>query len=167
MTEDGIDCISLSRSHLPSFEREQDIFVVTACSSSESWELQQHPRLWHSRAGEGAVHSINSGHATGFAGAHLSSTWTCRLMNRAAHGPSPRNQVNGAVTFYREIGTYEVTQRDTSVLGKRHAVARRRRHINGQIGRRKSRNPASRRPGKIVSSNWLASIIKRIPYRLR
>src|SRR5215471_7436807 len=30
-------------------------------SSSESWELQQHPRLWHSRAGGGAVHSINSG----------------------------------------------------------------------------------------------------------
>ena len=29
--------------------------------------------------------------------------------------------------------------------------------------------PAPRRPGKIVSraSNWLASIIKRIPYRLR
>jgi hypothetical protein len=47
-------------------------------------------------------------------------------MNRAAHGPCPRNQENGAVTFYREIGTYAVTQRDTSVLRKRHAVARRR-----------------------------------------
>jgi hypothetical protein len=37
---------------------------VIACmfSSSESWELQQHPRLWHSRAGGGAVHSIKSGH---------------------------------------------------------------------------------------------------------
>jgi hypothetical protein len=46
-------------------------------------------------------------------------------MNRAAHGPCPRNQENGAVTFYREIGTYAVTQRDTSVLRKRHAVARR------------------------------------------
>jgi hypothetical protein len=30
-------------------------------SSSKSWELQQHPRLRHSRAGEGAVHSINYG----------------------------------------------------------------------------------------------------------
>src|SRR5262245_50194309 len=49
-----------------------------------------------------------------------------RLMNRAAHGPCPRNQENGAVTFYREISTYAFTQRDTSVLGKRHAVARRR-----------------------------------------
>jgi hypothetical protein len=29
--------------------------------SSESWELQQRPRLWHSRAGGGAVHSIKSG----------------------------------------------------------------------------------------------------------
>src|SRR6516165_9548866 len=38
--------------------------TVIACmySSSDSWELQQHPRLWHSRAGGGAVHSINSGH---------------------------------------------------------------------------------------------------------
>jgi hypothetical protein len=37
---------------------------VIACmfSSSKSWELQQHPRLWHSRAGGGAVHSIRSGH---------------------------------------------------------------------------------------------------------
>src|SRR6516225_2473300 len=31
-------------------------------SSSESWELQQHPRLWHPRAGGGAVHSIKSRH---------------------------------------------------------------------------------------------------------
>src|SRR6516162_10943224 len=31
-------------------------------SSSESWELQQAPRRWHSRAGGGAVHSIKSGH---------------------------------------------------------------------------------------------------------
>src|SRR6516165_1636318 len=40
--------------------------TVIACmfSSSDSWELQQHPRLWHSRAGGGAVHSIRSGHAT-------------------------------------------------------------------------------------------------------
>src|SRR5271154_4991729 len=37
--------------------------VVIACmpGSSESWELQQHPHLWHSRAGGGAVHSIISG----------------------------------------------------------------------------------------------------------
>src|SRR5215469_18815456 len=30
--------------------------------SSESWEPQQAPRRWHSRAGGGAVHSIKSGH---------------------------------------------------------------------------------------------------------
>src|SRR5271169_2801978 len=38
--------------------------VVVACmiGSSVSWEPQQHPLLWHSRAGGGAVHSINSGH---------------------------------------------------------------------------------------------------------
>src|SRR5271155_335652 len=39
--------------------------VVIACipGSSESWELQQHPHLWHSRAGGGAVHSIRSGYS--------------------------------------------------------------------------------------------------------
>src|SRR5262245_6833053 len=38
--------------------------VVTACmlGSSESWGPYQHPPLWHSRAGGGAVHGINSGH---------------------------------------------------------------------------------------------------------
>src|SRR5262245_49521762 len=38
--------------------------VLTACmiGSSESWGPQQHPLSWHSRAGGGAVHSINSGH---------------------------------------------------------------------------------------------------------
>src|SRR5262249_55444652 len=30
--------------------------------SSQSWGPQQHPLSWHSRAGGGAVHSINSGH---------------------------------------------------------------------------------------------------------
>src|SRR5262249_7004222 len=41
--------------------------TVIACmfSSSDSWELQQHPRLWHSRAGGGAVHSIRSRHGHG------------------------------------------------------------------------------------------------------
>src|SRR5215831_18666239 len=36
--------------------------VVTVCmdSSSESWEPYQPPLPWHSRAGGGAVHSINS-----------------------------------------------------------------------------------------------------------
>ena len=29
--------------------------------SSESWEFHQAPRLWHSRAGEGTVHSIING----------------------------------------------------------------------------------------------------------
>jgi len=31
-------------------------------SSSESWEPNQHPHPWHSRAGGGAVHSINRRH---------------------------------------------------------------------------------------------------------
>src|SRR5882757_9387832 len=37
--------------------------VVTVCmdSSSESWEPQLLPQLWHSRAGGGAVHSIKFG----------------------------------------------------------------------------------------------------------
>src|SRR6266849_3709067 len=37
--------------------------VVTVCmgSSSESWEPQQPPYPWHSRAGGGAVHSLKSG----------------------------------------------------------------------------------------------------------
>jgi len=37
--------------------------VVTTCmiGSSESWLHQQQPYSWHSRAGGGAVHSINSG----------------------------------------------------------------------------------------------------------
>jgi hypothetical protein len=30
--------------------------------SSESWLHQQQPYSWHSRAGGGAVHSINSGY---------------------------------------------------------------------------------------------------------
>jgi hypothetical protein len=38
--------------------------VATVCmnNSSESWEPQQHPHRWHSRAGGGAVHSIKSCH---------------------------------------------------------------------------------------------------------
>src|SRR6266404_605336 len=37
--------------------------VVIVCmeSSSEPWEPFQRPHRWHSRAGGGAVHSINSG----------------------------------------------------------------------------------------------------------
>jgi hypothetical protein len=34
--------------------------------NSESRELQQRPRLWHSRAGRGAIHSITSGHLSLF-----------------------------------------------------------------------------------------------------
>jgi hypothetical protein len=45
------------------------------------------------------------------------------LVNSASHSPCSRNQTNGAVTFYREVGTYAVTQGDTPVLGKRHTVA--------------------------------------------
>jgi hypothetical protein len=42
-------------------EAEQIANLETWFSSSESWELQQHPRVGHSRAGGGAVHSISSG----------------------------------------------------------------------------------------------------------
>src|SRR6516165_3013393 len=48
-------------------------------SSSESWGLQQHPRLWHSRAGGGAVHSINrrqSSNQKGFGSERHCSTST-------------------------------------------------------------------------------------------
>jgi class 3 adenylate cyclase len=40
-----------------------ETIVVTVCmdSSSESWEPQLLPQLWHSRAGGGAVHSIKVG----------------------------------------------------------------------------------------------------------
>src|SRR5580765_4844520 len=46
--------------------------VVTTCmiGSSESWLHQQQPYSWHSRAGGGAVHSINSGLSIG-----LSLSW--------------------------------------------------------------------------------------------
>jgi hypothetical protein len=39
--------------------------VVSVCmiGSSESWGLNSTPNPWHSCAGEGAVHSINSGHS--------------------------------------------------------------------------------------------------------
>ena len=37
------------------------VVLVHFLAPHAGWELQQHPRLWHSRAGEGAVHSINSG----------------------------------------------------------------------------------------------------------
>src|SRR6516162_9188569 len=39
---------------------------------------------------------------------------SCRLTNRAAHGPCSRNQGNGAVTFYWEIRTYAVTHSRTA-----------------------------------------------------
>src|SRR6516165_6394025 len=48
-------------------------------SSSESWKLQQHPRLWHSRAGGGAVHSIKSGHRAPAAPSCRADP--CRLLN--------------------------------------------------------------------------------------
>src|SRR5512147_3270511 len=47
------------------------------------------------------------------------------LIEHPAHSPCSRNQMNGPVTFYRETGTYAVTQCDTPLLGKRHTVARR------------------------------------------
>src|ERR1700692_1557788 len=36
--------------------------IVCRGSASESWEPYQRPHPWHSRAGGGAVHSINNGH---------------------------------------------------------------------------------------------------------
>src|SRR5258705_7172676 len=41
----------------------EPIVVITCIiASSESWGPYQRPHPWHSRAGGGAVHSINSGH---------------------------------------------------------------------------------------------------------
>src|SRR5258708_12098937 len=37
------------------------VVIVCMVSSSESWEPQQRPHPWHSRAGGGAVHSIMNG----------------------------------------------------------------------------------------------------------
>src|SRR5271169_1789190 len=42
------------------------VVIVCMTSSSESWEPQQRPHSWHSRAGGGAVHSIKSGHREPF-----------------------------------------------------------------------------------------------------
>src|SRR5262249_25066239 len=60
--------------------------TVIACmfSSSDSWELQQHPRLWHSRAGGGAVHSIRSGLI------HCSKGTCYSITSSASHGESLR-----------------------------------------------------------------------------
>jgi transposase InsO family protein len=33
----------------------------------------------------------------------------CRLLNRTANGPCSRNQMNGAVTFYRKIAADAIT----------------------------------------------------------
>src|SRR6516165_6058452 len=57
--------------------------TVIACmfSSSDSWELQQHPRLWHSRAGGGAVHSIKSRHCAVQQNATYSITSSTRTGN--------------------------------------------------------------------------------------
>src|SRR6267154_5449449 len=37
------------------------VVIVCMTRSSESWEPQQRPHPWHSRAGGGAVHSIMNG----------------------------------------------------------------------------------------------------------
>src|SRR5258705_11421273 len=43
----------------------EPIVVITCIiASSESWGPYQRPHPWHSRAGGGAVHSINSRHST-------------------------------------------------------------------------------------------------------
>src|SRR5262249_53280892 len=47
------------------------------------------------------------------------------LVDLAPHSPSPRGQVNAAVSFYRKIGAYALTQCATPILGKRYTVARR------------------------------------------
>ncbi len=41
------------------------IIVIICVGSSESWEPEQRPHPWHSRAGGGAVYSIISGHIHG------------------------------------------------------------------------------------------------------
>src|SRR6478672_6511054 len=57
--------------------------VVTTCmvGSSESWLHQQQPYSWHSRAGGGAVHSINSG--------HVHRTSQCPLSTRSGQSERP------------------------------------------------------------------------------
>jgi hypothetical protein len=49
--------------HLRDWLGDIEPIVVTVCmfGSSESWEPQQAPRRWHSRAGGGAVHGIKTG----------------------------------------------------------------------------------------------------------
>src|SRR6476660_9826271 len=65
--------------------------VVTTCmlGSSESWLHQQQPYSWHSRAGGGAVHSINSGHqerhTSLIRGLYAKSLETGRKMARLAY----------------------------------------------------------------------------------
>jgi hypothetical protein len=67
--------------------------VVITCiiASSESWGPYQRPHPWHSRAGGGAVHSINSGHSR--AG-----------PLKAPHGPDPVDRIGS----YRGISTAEM-----------------------------------------------------------
>src|ERR1700746_2783500 len=48
---------------------------------------------------------------------------TCSLTE-AAYSPCSRDQMNAAVTFYRKIGTYVVTQCDAPVFRKRHTIPR-------------------------------------------
>src|SRR5215468_2434825 len=73
--------------------------------SSESWEPQQAPRRWHSRAGGGAVHSIKSG------------LMQCSKMQhsvnrfRATAPTSPTNDANDLLT------SNSLSKRDASVLG--------------------------------------------------
>src|SRR5271154_5235228 len=70
--------------------------VVIACmpGSSESWELQQHPHLWHSRAGGGAVHSIISG---------------CRALKIAMSALPPTTDIDRrAYDMLKQVGAHNV-----------------------------------------------------------
>jgi hypothetical protein len=94
--------------------------VVTVCmlSSSESWEPQQAPRRWHSRAGGGAVHSINSGlmHCSKF-----QVLATIRLASRQVKGRTVATALASAKPASGSAKLYAVRRRyacdDCSRLG--------------------------------------------------
>src|SRR6478672_9227976 len=60
------------------------VVIVCMGSSSEPWEPYQRPHPWHSRAGGGAVHSINSGHHASGLPLPKSADTVAKVENRTA-----------------------------------------------------------------------------------
>src|SRR6478672_9157447 len=77
------------------------VVIICMASSSESWEPQQRPHPWHSRAGGGAVHSITS-----------------RLMHRRCGGNTSTDQVRRHVP--EPPGTFgiECVACDADIVGR-------------------------------------------------